>query len=116
MPRHLILFALLILAATATAGMMGGGMMNGGMMGAQSPAEPPAKGADPAIRKGYDLTHQFCVQCHQAPNPVQHTAADWPQVVSRMQVYMNQQHRQAPDANERQLILNYLSKSDTGQN
>ncbi len=87
------------------------------MMGSQSsPAEPPAKAADPAIRKGYDLTQQFCTQCHQAPNPVQHTAADWPLVVSRMQIYIQQQHRSAPDTKEQKLILNYLSKSDTARN
>lgn len=115
MPRSYLIITLLLLSTTSDAGMMGGGMRNGGMMGSQSsPAEPPAKNADPEIRKGYRLTQQYCSACHQAPNPVQHTAADWPLVLSRMQAYMHQQHRHAPDTNEQHLILEYLGKSGSG--
>ena len=105
---------LLMLTITdlSVGGMMGGGM--GGMMGSQeSPPSPPAKNASPDIRKGYQLVEKFCVQCHQIPNPNQHTRADWPAVVSRMQIYMQQQHRHLLSDKERQLILDYLGKPDT---
>jgi len=87
---------------------MGGGMMDGNV----TPATPPPKNADPALQRGYDLTRHFCSQCHVTPNPMQHNAAQWPQVVARMQNYMRQQKRPLPDADQHNLILNYL---ETGQ-
>ena len=114
MQRIVLFIALFAGINLASAGMMGG--MGGGMMGSQSsPATPPAKDADPSIRKGYDLSQQYCTQCHQAPNPNQHAAADWPPVMTRMQTYMQQQHRLQPNASDRQLILDYLSQSGTAQ-
>jgi hypothetical protein len=113
MRRLNVLIMLSIMSGLASAGMMGNGM--GGMMGPQnSPPSPPPKNADPATRKGYNLTLQYCAQCHVPPNPNQHSAADWPQVVTRMQGYMQQQRRQVPSAAKRQLILEYLSKVETG--
>lgn len=108
MRRILLLILLTGLAGISIAGMMGNGM--GGMMGSQaSPPSPPDKDAGPKIRQGYQLVETYCVQCHQAPNPAQHSAADWPAVVSRMQTYMKQQHRPVPSAADRQRILDYLS-------
>jgi len=83
--------------------------MHGGMMdGSITPATPPPKNTEPALRRGYDLTQRFCVQCHVAPKPLQHNAAQWPQVVARMQNYMRQQKRPSPDPDQQKLILNYL--------
>lgn len=112
MYRNILLIVLLVTGVDATASMMGRGMMGP----RSAPATPPAKNADPAIRQGYNLTRQFCTGCHQAPNPSQHTAAEWPQVLSRMQAYMQQQRRNAPDANEKQSILNYLGNSNSDHN
>lgn len=115
MQRVSVLIILSVLSGLASAGMMGNGM--GGMMGPQSsPPSPPPKSADPATRKGYSLTQQYCAQCHVPPNPNQHTAADWPRVVTRMHVYMQQQRRQVPNAADQQLILEYLSKTETAHN
>lgn len=106
--RAFMLFVLLSsLPGVSSAGMMGGGM--GGMMGSQpSPPPPPAKNAEPQVRKGYKLVRTYCIQCHQAPNPRQHTSAEWPVVMVRMQGYMQQQHRPLPTNADRKLILDYL--------
>ncbi|MBI1422282.1 MAG: hypothetical protein GC149_02370 [Gammaproteobacteria bacterium] len=109
MPRLLPAILLFTVTGLASAGMMGG--MNG-MMGSTPPPEPPPQNAAPAIHQGYDLTQEYCAQCHQLPAPSQHTPAEWPHVVARMQAYMQQQHRHVPNAREQQLILDYLDKSN----
>lgn len=125
MKHYLLLLASLTISSAVHAGMMGnhmdGGMMGngmgGGMMGPQfTPGQPPAKDTDPAIRKGYALTQHYCVQCHALPNPNQHTAADWPGVVKRMQGYMYQFRKPVPTTDERQFILDYLDQSVTQHN
>jgi len=109
-----IYLGLLIASVPAMVGaaMMGHGM-SGGMMGGNntSPVTPPPKDASPTLRRGYDLTQRYCIQCHAAPSPRQHTAAQWPQVLARMQNYMRQQHRNAPDAGEQKTILAYLGSN-----
>jgi mono/diheme cytochrome c family protein len=115
MKYSIVLIACLAMSSVVQAGMMGNGMMGGGMMGSPSttPSEPPAKDSDPAIRKGYNLSQQYCVQCHAPPNPSQHTAAQWPAVVDRMQGYMTQFRKPLPTSAERQLIIDYLTKSES---
>ena len=38
--------------------------------------------------RGAELVVQYCVQCHNLPNPAMHEAAKWPKVVDRMVVRM----------------------------
>lgn len=42
---------------------------------------------EPASR-GAELVVQYCVQCHNLPNPAMHDAAKWPKVVDRMVLRM----------------------------
>jgi cytochrome c553 len=109
--RAAILFmALSTITSVSVAGMMGGGM--GGMMGQQaSPATPPPQDANAEVRKGYHLVQSYCIQCHQAPNPNQHSAADWPAVVTRMQGYMQRQQQHSLSKDQRRLIIDYLGNS-----
>jgi hypothetical protein len=54
----------------------------GGMMGRPSaigPAELPDPNSD-----GAKLIAQYCVQCHDLPNPKQHSVSGWPQTIDRM--------------------------------
>lgn len=108
MYKWLLFIISLSLAGYCDARMMG---MGGGMMGSDAePPAPPAKNAAPDVRKGYDLVQSYCVQCHQPPHPTQHTAAEWPNVLARMEQYMKQQHRHVPTDSDRKQILDYLDK------
>jgi len=49
----------------------------------------------------------LCSQCHKLPFPDQHSAAEWPGVVSRMIGHMQANNRPVPDANEQAEILKY---------
>lgn len=102
--RIALFLSLLTITGISFAGMMGHGM--GGMMGSQ--ASPPSQNTNSNIRKGYRLVKTYCTQCHQMPNPNQHTPADWPAVVSRMESYMQQQRRPFPNSSEQKLLLDYL--------
>ncbi|MEJ2107677.1 MAG: hypothetical protein P8X48_10175 [Acidiferrobacteraceae bacterium] len=106
-----VLLVLLLLSGVATAGMMGSGM-GGGMMGPSgSGSNTPPANLDSAARKGYDLTQEYCGRCHAAPVPQQHTAAEWPRVVDRMERYMHRQGRPAPNAEDTDTILHYLASA-----
>jgi len=106
--RKWVLFIIILgLASYSYARMMGGGMMGQ----ATSSPTPPPKNSAPDIKKGYGLVQTFCVECHQSPNPAQHTPAEWPGVLDRMHRYMRAQHRPVPTAADRKLILDYLSKT-----
>lgn len=79
---------------------------------------PPADGnvADlPAPQSpGATLVNQYCAQCHARPSPQQHTAAEWPAVVSRMREHMQAMSNlgvtptQQPSAAEVRDIIAYL--------
>ena len=95
-----------LLAATAAAG-AGMSMMRGGMMG----SSPSSAGGDSDSNdnsRGHQLITQYCAQCHAPPSPSQHTADQWPPVVSRMENYMRQQGRGVPTADETKAIEEYL--------
>lgn len=107
MQRVLLLAVLFVVAGVVSAGMMGGGMMGpGSAQGTQSP-----ENADQATRKGYAATQEYCMQCHQLPSPQQHTAQEWPRVVSRMEGYMQRQGRRVPSPADSRSIIEYLEKS-----
>jgi hypothetical protein len=65
---------------------------------------------------GARLVAHYCGQCHYAPAPGQHTAAEWPRVVERMDLLIEVTARfgrqikpvEAPSATERALIAEYL--------
>lgn len=50
-----------------------------------------------------------CSRCHALPDPLQHSPADWPTVVSRMEQRMTQMNVDVPQPDEMGQILTYLS-------
>lgn len=109
-------------------GGMTGGMMSRGMHNAEVPAEneqsiilrylqsnaliavasgeiPEAGGEDAA------LFRQKCSRCHALPAPDQYTAADWPDVVNRMQQHMKTMHIPLLTDQEVSEISRYLQRN-----
>jgi len=81
---------LAVVASSATHAQMDGGMreMMQRMMGDRLPP-----GIDPGLlpdskSRGAQLLQQYCAQCHNLPGPGMHTAAEWPDVVNRMDARM----------------------------
>jgi hypothetical protein len=72
--------------------------------------------------RGARLTMQYCVQCHNLPNPAMHHAAKWPGIVERMVYRMEGKGNygtlmfemmagvKAPSAEEAKALLAYLRK------
>ena len=72
--------------------------------------------------RGARLTVQYCVQCHNLPNPAMHHAAKWPAIFERMVVRMRGRGNlgelmhemmagvEAPTAAEAEILLAYLQK------
>jgi cytochrome c5 len=83
------------------------------------PTLEPAQLPDPASR-GARLVVQYCVQCHNLPNPAMHHAAKWPGIVQRMVPRMQGQGNMgvlmrdmmagvtAPSPDETKVIVSYL--------
>ena len=103
--------------------MMGGGMM----MGVGSPSRKESgkilaylqrhalKPADPARQEGLDTPEgrafrEVCSGCHVLPDPGQHTAAEWPEVVVRMKRNMAAMGKEAPDEDVLLGIVGYLKE------
>jgi len=102
-------------------GMMGPGMTHGmhrhmmqQMMGG---ALPP--GIDPALlpephSAGAEILEYYCTQCHNLPGPGMHSAAEWPQVLGRMNMRMQMMGGMmgavAPNRVELDILLKYLRK------
>jgi cytochrome c5 len=86
------------------------------------PTFEPAQLPQPASR-GAALVVQYCVQCHNLPNPAMHDAAKWPKVVDRMVLRMRGQGNmgelmkemmagvQAPTDEEARQLLAYLRQN-----
>lgn len=86
------------------------------------PAFSPTQLPQPASR-GADLVVQYCVQCHNLPNPAMHHAAKWPGIVERMVLRMRGRGNmgdlmadmmagvQAPTDEEAKVLLAYLQKN-----
>lgn len=51
-----------------------------------------------------------CGQCHAAPDPAQHPAAEWPAIAARMHHYFTPMARQPPDPATWQQALAYLAQ------
>jgi hypothetical protein len=72
--------------------------------------------------RGARLTVQYCVQCHNLPNPAMHHAAKWPGIVERMVLRMEGKGNmgtlmaemmagvKAPGAEDTQAIVAYLRR------
>ena len=72
--------------------------------------------------RGAQLTLQYCVQCHNLPNPAMHHAAKWPGIVERMVLRMEGKGNmgtlmaemmagvKAPGAEDTQAIVAYLRR------
>jgi cytochrome c2 len=72
--------------------------------------------------RGARLLVQYCVQCHNLPNPAMHHAAKWPAIFERMVVRMRGKGNmgelmhdmmagvEAPSVGEATLLLAYLQK------
>lgn len=79
------------------------------------PPLDPAVLPDPA-GPGARLLGHYCNQCHQAPGPGQHNAAEWAEVLARMELLMDVTARfgdrprpiLSPDPTERTTLLAYL--------
>jgi len=71
---------------------------------------------------GAELTIQYCVQCHNLPNPAMHNATKWPRVVDRMVLRMEGRGNmgslmndmmagvKAPTVEEKRTLVAYLRK------
>lgn len=88
----------------AAAQMMGRGMMGGGMMSAPSQSRPLPTPAAPGAR-AFQAT---CATCHGLPDPRQHTAAQWPAIVRRMEQYMRATGTGLPGPDTLVLVTRYL--------
>src|SRR6266849_9233900 len=72
--------------------------------------------------RGAHLVVQYCVQCHNLPNPAMHHAAKWPPIFERMVVRMRGRGNmgelmhemmagvEAPTVGEAEILLDYLQK------
>jgi cytochrome c2 len=72
--------------------------------------------------RGARLLIQYCVQCHNLPNPAMHQAEKWPGIFERMVVRMKGKGNmgelmqemmadvEAPSADEAEILLAYLRK------
>jgi cytochrome c5 len=86
------------------------------------PTFAPAQLPQSASR-GATLVVQYCVQCHNLPNPAMHNAAKWPGIVDRMVVRMLGRGNmgelmkemmasvQAPTGEETKVLLAYLQQN-----
>ena len=75
-----------------------------------------------AKSRGARLLVQYCVQCHNLPNPAMHQAAKWPAIFERMVVRMRGKGNlgelmqdmmagvEAPSVDEAEALLAYLQK------
>jgi len=103
-------------------GMMHGhgwGMMGGhgrGMMGGYGP-EPNGPDEENLRRAYPELNTQAgrvftrtCSQCHVLPDPRQHTAAQWPAVVARMQLHMRERNVPPPGEGDVKQIDSFLAQ------
>ncbi len=90
-------------------GPMGPGMMHGALPSRPVPGVTPLPDAD---SPGAKLTGTYCTQCHAAPKPTLHTAAEWTSVTQRMHEHMNGgwQGIKTPTPQEMDVIVAYMQK------
>lgn len=88
----------------------GGPMMGPGMM--QGTPAPSGKALPDADSAGAKLVSTYCTQCHAAPQPTLHTAAEWTGVTQRMHIRMEGgwQGVKTPADREMKAIVAYMEK------
>ena len=104
------MLTLVSVTSVANAHMMGAGTMRAGMMGTMDEGQQsgPAADANQSQGKGAAAFQQVCSACHGLPDPRQHTAAQWPRVVHRMEYHMSSYGMRLPDSKTIQAINHYL--------
>jgi cytochrome c5 len=112
-------------------GMMGGGRMPVVSNRAGSPSSDEQsdilnylrahsmRSIDPSIvpnasDPGAGLFARTCSRCHALPDPAQHTAAQWPQVVERMRGNMRKMNVSGVDDAQASEIISYLTRNAGG--
>lgn len=92
-------------------GMMGRGMMGPGMMGGRPSSS--AKPLPEPSSQGAKLVSTYCAQCHAAPQPGLHTAAEWSSVTQRMRDHIKSglPGIKTPTEQEMQAILSYMQQN-----
>jgi len=53
---------------------------------------------------------QTCSRCHTAPDPKQHTSAEWPGVVQRMMQNMKTMRKVVPDQKQVDMVTAFLQR------
>ena len=93
-------------------GWMWAGPTTAGMTWRPLPGVAKAKPLPDPGSRGATLVTTYCTQCHAAPSPTLHTAAEWASVTSRMQPHMSRGPSgiKLPTAEEMQVILAYMQQ------
>jgi hypothetical protein len=93
-------------------GWMWAGPMMPGMMWRPMPGVGSAQPLPEPGSRGAMLVTTYCTQCHAAPSPTLHTAADWASVTSRMQLHMSSglSGIKTPTEEEMRMILAYMQQ------
>lgn len=91
-------------------GMMGG--MHRNMMQRMMGGALPS-GIDPALlpephSAGAMVLQDYCTQCHNLPDPRQHSAQEWPAVVERMRGHEAAMGKIVPDKTTTAEIIDFL--------
>jgi len=74
---------------------------------AQEPVDPGLAALDTPSGRAFRAT---CSQCHALPDPVQHTAPEWPGVVARMERNMVLMRRPVPDKSILRDVVRFLQE------
>ena len=122
----------LMMERSGSMGMMGKGMMNRGRMGMMQAVSIP--NSEEQIKlltylqahslksitkenipetgsEGASLFSSKCSRCHALPDPAQHTASEWPAVVSRMRQHLIQYKMNDLTDEQAKAINGYLGKN-----
>jgi hypothetical protein len=93
-------------------GWMRAGPMMPGMRSGPLPGPGETKPLPEPGSPGATFVATFCTQCHAAPSPTLHSAAEWGSVTHRMQLHMSTgpSSVKSPSQEEMQTILAYLQR------
>lgn len=69
-------------------------------------SEQPAHVAD--VQSHHGVLGKYCSVCHAPPSPRLHSKAEWPSVISRMDLHRVEARLPALTDSERQQVLAYL--------
>lgn len=77
--------------------------------GADNHAQATAQAGYPQPQSaGAKLLHRYCSSCHGAPQPSAHTAAQWPNVVARMEQHRVLRGFGPMDPHDLERLIDYL--------